>query len=122
MKIQTKHYVFTKEEVNHFNHKYDSHFKEIHKYSFWFVSMDIDGDRSETYFDTKEEAYEEYKRVKNTIQSYLPLQHIVHAQDKKIELSLMCHHKFKDENNEDIFWKLNIRNNDFLELEEREVL
>lgn len=122
METKTKHYAYTQKEVDQFNYKYDSHFKEIHKYSFWFVSLDIDDDRSETYFDNQEEAYIEYQRIKQSIQDYPPIQHFVHAQGKEIILSLMCHNVFKDENGEDVFWKMNIRNEEFLEMDERDSL
>lgn len=122
MEKRTKHYQFTQEEVNQFNYKYDSEWKEIHKYTFWFVSMDIDDDRSETYFDNPEEAYKEYERVKTFIRNYPPIKRLATEQEKEIVLSLMCHNVFKNEDGEDVFWKMNIRNDDYLEMDERETL
>lgn len=122
MKPKTKHYQYTEQEVKQFNYKYESNFKEIHKYTFWFVSFDIDDDRCETYFDNKEDAYAEYERVKEFIQTYTPIKNTLKTQGKEIMISLMCHNVFKDENDEDVFWKMNIRNEDYLEMDERDIL
>lgn len=120
MERQTRHYRYTEEELNQFNYKYDCNYKEIHKYTFWFVSMDIDDDRSETYFDNPEDAYEEYNRIKQFLQSYPPLIKLAKEANKEIVISLMCHNVFKDENGDDAFWKMNIRNEDYLEMDERD--
>lgn len=120
MDRKTKHYQYTQEEIKRFNYKYDANFKEIHKYTFWFVSIDIDDDRSETYFDNPKEAREEYFRLKETFNNYPPIIHLAHEQNKEITISLMCHNVFKDENGDDVFWKMNIRNDEYLEMDERD--
>ena len=122
MNIPTKHYQFTQKEVDKFNYKYESNWNEIHKYTFWFVSFDIDDDRNETYFDNFEEAQEEYFKVKKFLQTYKPILNLTHSLEKPLILRLMCHNVFKNEKGEDVFWKMNIRNEDYLEMDEEDIL